>query len=524
MNVKTAATPRHTYGELVLNSLLRGRGTAFISADDAETTYEEAAALFGRLRAALRSVGVTHRTGFGMLSANRPDAWLAQWAGVANGARYTPLHPFGSFDDHVFIIDDSEISVLIVDTEDHRERGQQLAAARPGLRVVTLGEAGFGANLLSLAADAEPDLTVDRAVSDTDTAMIIYTGGTTGKPKGVVLPHRSIVANHLLQQADWPWPIEPRFLVSAPMSHATGWFPLGALWHGGTVVMQRRFDITSFVETVKKHRVNMTFAVPSMIYTILDSPATAEADLSSLELIVYGGAPMTVPRLTQGLARFGKVFLQLYGQSEMPNVVTTLLPREHDPARPDRLASCGRPSTGIELRLLNDQDQEVAPGEVGEICVRGPLVMDGYWKRPEETAATLRGGWLRSGDLGMRDQDGFVTLVSRSKDMIITGGFNVYPAEVEAPLLTHPDVVAAAVVGLPDDQWGEAVTAFVVLREGASATPTDLKNLVKERKGGIYAPKAVHFIDAVPLTDLGKPDKKALRSRFGAGVPAASVL
>ena len=501
-----------TYGSLVTNALLRRpAGTAFISHDDVETSFPEALDLFGRLRTALRNAGVTHGTGFGLLSANRPDGWLAQWAGVANGGRFTPLHPFGSFDDHLFIAQDAELAVIIIDCDDHLERGRQLAEAMPNTVFLTLDDADYGTNLIRLAADAESDVSIDTAVTSDDTAMVIYTGGTTGRSKGVILPHRAIVANHLLQLAEWPWPSEPRFLATAPMSHATGWFPLGALWLGGTVIMRRRFELSSFLSVVPKHKVNMTFCVPSMVYSLLDEPSTADADLSSLELLVYGGAPMTVPRLTKGLELFGPIFLQLYGQSEMPNVVTTLLPKEHDPARPDRLASCGRPSAGITLRLLDDDGNEVAQGTVGELSVRGPLVMDGYRNLPDETAKALKGGWLRSGDLAVQDPEGYITLVSRAKDVIISGGFNVYPAEVEGPLLTHPAVAAAAVVGLPDDKWGEAVTAFVVLHAGATVDAAELMALVKERKGPIYTPKSVHFIDAVPLTGLGKPDKKALR-------------
>ncbi|SDO32425.1 fatty-acyl-CoA synthase [Cryobacterium flavum] len=508
----SAAGVQSTYGALVTNALgRRTAGTAFIAADDTEISFPEALDLFGRLRTALRAAGVTHGKGFGLLSANRPDGWLAQWAGVANGGRVTPLHPFGSFDDHFFIAQDADLTVIIVDCADHRERGRQLAEAMPNTIFLTLDDADFGTNLLRLAADAEPDIAIDTAVTSDDTAMVIYTGGTTGRSKGVILPHRAIVANHLLQLADWPWPSEPRFLVTAPMSHATGWFPLGALWFGGTVIMRRRFEINAFLSAVSKHKVNMTFCVPSMVYSLLDDPSTAETDLSSLELLVYGGAPMTVPRLIKGLELFGPIFLQLYGQSEMPNVVTTLLPSEHDPTRPDRLASCGRPSAGITLRLLDDNGDEVPPGTVGELSVRGPLVMDGYRNLPEETAKALKDGWLRSGDLAVQNTDGFITLVSRAKDVIISGGFNVYPAEVEGPLLTHPAVAAAAVVGLPDDKWGEAVTAFVVLHEGAVVDGADLMALVKKRKGPIYTPKSVHFIEAVPLTSLGKPDKKALR-------------
>jgi fatty-acyl-CoA synthase len=218
------------------------------------------------------------------------------------------------------------------------------------------------------------------------------------------------------------------------------------------------------------------------------------------------------------MRRLGPVFMQLYGQSEAPNCVTVLHTYEHDPElHPERLASCGTPIGWSVVRLLDDDGNEVPVGEVGEICVRGPLVMPGYWNKPEETARALRHGWLYTGDLARRDADGFIYIVDRSKDMIITGGFNVYPREVEDVLTHHPAVAAAAVIGVPDAKWGEAVKAVVVLKPGARAQAEELIALVREHKGPVQAPKSVDFADVLPLTGLGKLDKKALRAKYWAG-------
>ena len=341
--------------------------------------------------------------------------------------------------------------------------------------------------------------------------MVIYTGGTTGRSKGVMQTHRAIIANHTLQLAEWPIPAKPRFLALAPYSHATGWFPLGVLWRGGTVIMRNGFSVDGFIDAVERLKANMTFAVPTMVYALLDEPRLTEHDLSSLELLIYGAAPMSVPRLRQGIAMFGPIFLQLYGQSEAPNVVTTLMPEDHDLDDELRLSSCGRPAPGMTVKVLGTNDEILPPNEVGELCMRGPLVMQGYHKNPEQTAETIRDGWLRTGDLAVVDEAGFIRLVGRAKDMIISGGFNVYPAEVEAPILMHPDVDAAAVVGLPDDKWGEAVTAFVVAKPGRVPNVDEIIALVRERKGPVMAPKAVYVIDQIPVTSLGKPDKKVLR-------------
>jgi fatty-acyl-CoA synthase len=502
-----------TYGELVGQALSRhGSRIAFVDYDDSEISYGQAFDMFGRFRAVLATMGVGRGSAVGMLSANRADGWLAQWAGPANGARYTPLHPYASFDDHFYIVRDAELDVLIVDPLHHHERGQALAAELPGVRVLTLGPAEYGEDLLALAETVDPVASYDPDLNPEELAMVIYTGGTTGRPKGVMQTHRAIIANHTMQLAEWPWPRPTRFLAMAPYSHATGWFMLGALWKGGSVIMRNGFSVDGFVDAVDRHGANMTFAVPTMIYSLLDDPRAEQSDLGAMELIVYGAAPMSVPRLRQGIARFGSVFLQLYGQSEAPNVVSTLQPDDHNLDDPDRLSSCGRPAPGMQVKVLDEKDEELPPGDVGELCIRGPLVMQGYWKKPERTAETLRNGWLRTGDLALRDEAGFLRLVGRSKDMIITGGFNVYPAEVETAILTHPDVDACAVVGLPDDRWGEAVTAFVVPKPAKDVDPDVLMALVKKLKGSVMAPKTVHLVDALPATGLGKIDKKALRA------------
>jgi fatty-acyl-CoA synthase len=235
--------------------------------------------------------------------------------------------------------------------------------------------------------------------------------------------------------------------------------------------------------------------------------------------VIYGASPMSPTRLVEGMQVFGPIFMQLYAQSEAPNTVTVLHQHEHDPEHhPERLASCGTPCVGTQVKLLDEHGQEVPEGEVGEICVRGPLVMQGYWNKPEETAQALRLGWLWTGDMARRDADGYLYIVDRSKDMIISGGFNVFPREVEDALSQHPAVAAAAVVGVPDAKWGEAVRALVVLRPGAAATAEELIAMVRDRKGSVYAPKAVDFVDALPMTGLGKLDKKAIRAKFWQGL------
>jgi fatty-acyl-CoA synthase len=226
---------------------------------------------------------------------------------------------------------------------------------------------------------------------------------------------------------------------------------------------------------------------------------------------------MSPTRLQEGIRKWGPIFFQCYGQSEAPMVLSHLKKADHDLARPERLASCGRPTPWVRLALLDDDNQQVAPGEAGEICVRGPLVMAGYHGLPEQTAEAFAGGWLHTGDVGRLDDDGYLYIVDRKKDMIISGGFNVFPREVEDVIATHPSVAQVAVIGVPDETWGEAVKAVVVARPGESIEADALIALVKQAKGSVQAPKSVDIVESIPLSALGKPDKKALREQYWSG-------
>jgi fatty-acyl-CoA synthase len=254
-----------------------------------------------------------------------------------------------------------------------------------------------------------------------------------------------------------------------------------------------------------------------MIYALLDHPAFERADLSSLETIIYGASPISPARLAEAIERLGPVFCQLYGQTESLGQGTSLWRHQHDPGDLHRLTSCGTAMPFNRVTLLDEADQPVPDGTPGEICLQGPSLMLGYWKRPELTETTFAGGWLHTGDVGVRDEDGLFYIVDRKKDMIVTGGFNVFPREIEDVIAQHPAVSAAAVIGVPDEKWGEAVKAVVVLRPGATAAREELIALVRERKGPVHAPKTLDFVDGLPTTPVGKADKRALRERYWAG-------
>jgi fatty-acyl-CoA synthase len=513
----SAPAPGPSYAALIVEALTRfGDRTAFISGE-VSTSYADAAALTGQIQQVLEGLGITKGACLGTLSPAVPEIWLTQAAGCLTGAMYTGLHPMGSADDHVDLCDDAGISVLVVHPA-FAEHGALVAARATTVKhLLTLGPAAHGEDLLALCAGLAPrTLTAGDAEAE-DIAWLQYTGGTTGRPKGVMLAHRAMVAQALSLTASWGLPLEPRTLIATPITHAGGLPVLPTLLRGGTVVLQQSFKPQEWLAAVARHRINYTLMIPTPLYALLDTGGLDAYDLSSLQTVVYGASPMSPTRIAEAQRAFGPVLLQGYGQTECVGMTTSLLPFEHDPDnRPELLSSCGRAVAGAEVEVLDDDGNHVAPGEVGEICVRSRSVMSGYWHRPEETAQALRNGWLHTGDMAFRDGDGFFHIVDRKKDMVISGGFNVYPREIEDVLMADPGVSAAAVIGIPDDKWGEAVKAFVVPRPGARLDLEDLIATVKQRKGSHHAPKSIDVVDHLPVTGVGKVDKKALRAAYWA--------
>jgi fatty-acyl-CoA synthase len=507
-----------TMGDLILRAIRRGGERIAFALDDQAISYREFGEQLSRLVQALEARGLRHGDAIAVLSSNRPEAFLVNAAGYLMGLRATWMHPLASEDDHAYLLEDSGVQFLFVDPGMFAARGKALRARVPGLKAIFgLGANDLGEDILAALAAFQPGPVASKAQAD-DICVLIYTGGTTGRPKGVIHTHRVQVTMVVTELADWDWPREVRFLAMTPITHAAGAMIVAVMSRCGLFVMSKGFEPQRFFDLVARHRITATFLVPTMVYVLLDHPGIAQADLSSLELIIYGASPMSPARLVEAMKRFGPVFMQLYGQSEAPNCITALHKHEHDPENHhERLASCGTPSGSSQVALLDDDGMEVPVGEVGEICVRGPLVMLGYWNKPEETEKAFRHGWLHTGDMARRDADGFIYIVDRSKDLIITGGFNVFPREVEDVLTRHSAVAAAAVIGVPDEKWGEAVKAVVVLKAGETVAPEALIALVREHKGPVQAPKSVDFVDALPVTGLGKPDKKALRARYWSG-------
>ncbi len=398
-----------------------------------------------------------------------------------------------------------------------RRAARELKALYPELTLLGFGPNDVGDDYLALADEFEPAPLVAPDVGLDDLCTIVYTGGTTGRPKGVLMSHRVWQAMTWIQMAEWEFPDELRMAIATPLSHAAMSLVAPVLLSGGAFYVMEAFDPAGFFDLVAEHRITATLIVPVMLYALQGHPRYKTADMTSMETIFYGASPMSPAKLAAAIAAWGPIFFQFYGQTEAPMVLTHLKKGEHDLARPGRLASCGRPVPWAHVALLDADNRPVAPGESGEICTRGPLVMTGYKGLPAETAEALSGDWLHTGDVGRFDDDGYLYIVDRTKDMVITGGFNVFPREVEDVMSAHPAVNMVMVIGVPDDKWGEAVKAVVVLRPDHAPSDVltrELQQLVKDVKGSQQSPKSIDYVDALPLTPVGKPDKKAVRALY----------
>ena len=515
MDSAIAEAPTGT--DMILRALARFPERRAFVWDGGSLTYLGALALIGRLQAAMAASGLKKGQTVAFLSANNAETWCAGVAAGGLGLVTTWLHPLGALGDHLDVIEDAAVRALIVDARTHAARGGEIAAkAVDRLKVVlTMGKADFGRDLMAAAERIGEASAVNLATPD-DYSVINYTGGTTGKSKGAIRRHRSTAAMVTAVAADFEFPETPRYLAAAPITHVAGTKVVPVLLKGGTVHLMKGFDPERFLATVEREKINFTLLVPTMVYVLLDHPRLDKTDLSSLELILYGASPMSPTRLVEGLERIGPVFSQLYGQTEC-YPVSVLRKADHDAKRPELFASCGFPIASCAVTLRDEDNNEVEPGEAGEICVRAPHAMEQYWKRPEQTAETFKGGWLHTGDVARADERGYLYIVDRKKDMIVSGGFNIFPREVEDVLSSHPDVAMAAVIGVPHEKWGEAVAALIVARSGCSPSPEALMQLVKDRKGGPHAPKQIEIVDSLPLTAVGKVDKKVLRAKYWAG-------
>ncbi|RCW69417.1 long-chain-fatty-acid--CoA ligase [Pseudorhodoferax soli] len=485
-------------------------------------TFAELGARVARLGGLLRSLGVAPGDRVGMLSLNS-DWYLEYYPGVywAGGA-VNPINTRWSPAEIAFSLEDCQTGILLVD-DHHAAMVAELRGRCPGLHtVVHVGDGPAPDGMLgyeALLAQAEP---VDDALrGGEDLAGVFYTGGTTGSPKGVMLPHRGLYSNAVGVVAEGAVQHGCIGLHTAPMFHlADGCFMNAMFASGGTHVIVPRFDPVSVLGTIQDEGVTEALLVPTMIQMLVDHPDIGRFDIGSLRNVLYGASPISEGLLDRAMRAIPSAgFTQLYGMTELSPMATVLSQDMHREAgrRKGRHRSAGRAAIGCEVRVVDAMGNEVARGEVGEVAVRGPGVMLGYWNKPAETAAALRDGWMFTGDGGRMDEDGYLFIVDRIKDMIVTGGENVYSVEVESAVAAHPAVASCAVIGVPNDQWGELVHAFIVRKPGASVDEAAIVAHCKERIAGYKCPRQVSFIDAMPLSGAGKILKTQLRAPFWEG-------
>jgi len=489
-----------------------------LTTDGTSRTYAEVLNTSRQVARSLAASGVPAGGKVAILSANDPDAFTCVFGISAAGAVWCPINPRNEAAENRDLLDLFDCEVLIF----QQAFSPLVEAIRGDLpRVHTLvcldgdapGALGWS-EFLALGETAPVSL----PTADDDLAMIVGTGGTTGRPKGVMLTNANLETMTALTLMGYPFRGRPVYLALAPLTHAAGvlCFPVLAL--GGEIVIMRSPDVHEFLALIGLHGVTHTFLPPTLIYMVLGAAELDRTDCSSLQCFWYGAAPMSATRLEEALTRIGPVMAQLFGQTEAPMMISMLPPADHfrddGSIHTERLPSAGRPAPLVRLAILDGEGREVAPGQRGEIVVRSSLVMAGYYKDPAATAEAGRHGWHHTGDIGYLDPDGYLFIVDRAKDMIITGGFNVYSTEVEQALMQHPAIQDCAVIGLPDEKWGERVVA--VVQSTSAVDAAELTAFVKKRIGSVKAPKQIEVWSDLPRSKVGKvlktEIKDALRS------------
>ena len=487
---------------------------------DHRITYGDAAEQIDRLANAFSSTGIEKGDRVAVLSKNSIEYVLLYYAASKVGVVPVPLNYRLAPLEWAYIINDSRAKMLIASAE--------YVQAAEGLR----GQLETVGHLVSISDAEQPGWTdyhdwvggravapLHRSITPDDDLVQMYTSGTTGHPKGVVITHSSVTANLVQCSPSVDFRPGERVMIVAPLYHvAAAFIALSAIHRGASLCIHQDFDPVEVVRALDLERISWSLLVPAMIQACLVAvPDVAQRSFHDLRGIVYGASPIAEDTLLRAAEAFKCEFVQAFGQTELSPVATVLSPDDHRRAlegRPKLLLSAGRAVLGTEVRIVDEEDNPTPNGTMGEIVVRGPQVMKGYWNLPDETAEALRGGWMHTGDAGTLDDEGYLYVQDRIKDMIVSGGENVYPRAVEDVLFAHPAVADAAVIGIPHDKWGEAVKAVVVLRDGASSTAEDILEFCRGRMGGFERPKSVDFVDSLPRNPSGKVLKRELREPY----------
>ncbi|MBF7731271.1 AMP-binding protein [Pseudomonas sp. N040] len=494
-------------------------GIAYIQ-DERSFTFTEVGERSCRIAHQLLSLNFPRETKGAVWSHNDVTGWtcvLGLWR--ANMA-WIPVNERNSLEENHYLLDSFDCEVLFYQAA----FADVIAELRPRLPKVRhwicIDSAATADPMLDSWCASQPSSKPNVRVDMDDVVIVSGTGGTTGKPKGVMNTHRTTQTffAHFMLTCTYRDGVVPVNLAAAPITHTAGVLSVPCTAQGGTVVVITRPDPVVLLQSIVRHRVTEFFLPPTVIYRLLDAPGIESVDFSSVQYLLYGAAPMSVEKLKRAIELWGPIMTGGYGQSEAMTGISNLRPDEHMKngriADDNRLSSVGRPNPLVCVEIMDDSNQILPRGATGEICVRGDLVMKGYYKNPEKTAEAIIDGWLHTGDIGHLDAEGYLHITDRKKDMIISGGFNVYPSEVEQVIWGHPAVQDCAVIGVPDPDWGEAVKAVVELNPGQSVSAAELIALCKDKLGSVMAPKSVDFVAQLPRSPVGKVLKKDLRQPY----------
>lgn len=511
-----------TYG--LHRALLLGRDKTAFMFENRSRTWTELADRVARLAGALKDLGVKKDDRVAVLMLNQ-DRYLELYLGIAwAGAVIVPLNTRWSAREHEDALRDCRPRILITDAN-FAKTSTELVANIDDLKLIYADDTVTETSAAVLNYEdmiATATAVVDADAADGDLAGIFYTGGTIGRSKGVMLSHRNLVSNSRNMLADRLTHPQATYLHAAPMFHIANAAAMYLnLLAGGRHALVRSFTPEGVAQAIEKFKVTHTLLVPTMVQMLVDHPGVDKYDLSSLRDVLYGASPMNEAVLERAIKKFPNIeFTQAYGMTELSPCISVLPWQQHlgENERKGRRRSAGRPTYMVDVRIVDGSNQPVANGTVGEIMVRGETVMMGYWERPEETEGTIVDGWMRTGDGGYMDDEGYVYIVDRIKDMIISGGENVYSAEVENCIAQHPAVAQCAVIGIPNDQWGESVHAVIMRRSGAEVSAAEIIAFCRERIAGYKCPRSVELRDdMLPISGAGKILKRELRAPFWQG-------
>ena len=483
-----------------------------------EYTYTEAAVETHTIASAINQHGYLKGSRIGILAPNSNGAFLALLGIMRAEAVWLPINPRNSVEANVDLLDRFEGELLFYHSK-YEQEARAIKAQVPGIRELVLldGSDGAGVPLEAWSADCEGTF-ITGPEEPEDLLALFPTGGTTGKPKSVMMTHRAIETMFANFWAAFNYHDDTHHLVVAPMTHSAGIMGMAHFSRGGTNYMMEAADPEGILQAIQQYGITHFFIPPTIMYMMLALPNVRDYDYSSLQHMLVAAAPTSLEKLKEAIDVFGPVLTECFGQAEAPAAITVKAPTDYLDSDGNiiesRLASIGRPAAFNKVAILDNDGNELPRGERGEICVRSALVTPGYYNNPEATAEIRTFGWHHTGDIGIQDNEGFIRIVDRKKDMIITGGFNVFPNEIEQVLMTHQSVQDCSVIGIPDEKWGEAVKAVIQLKLGQDCSDSELIDLCKDRLGSVKAPKSVDFIAALPRSPAGKVLKNELRTSY----------